>query len=214
MTSITKQVWRLIDEDPSARRDLSRGIINVSGFAAYIKKQYAIQGSLDSIISAIRRYHTDKGVQEEYNRVRKALRDAVVSTKTRITALHLKNSVNLYKYLSELMRDAEFYKSEIFRLLKSRNETVIMIDEESLRRAKSFFPEGNIVSVDPGLALLNLSLTAEGWNSKGVLARIANELANYNVNIIFIFSVEPNVSIFLKEADLPTAHEAVLSLTQ
>lgn len=214
MTSITKQVWRLIDEDPSVRRDLSRGIINVSGLAAYIKEHYAIEGSLDSIISAIRRYHADEGVQDEYNKVCDALRDAVVSTKTRITALHLKNSTNLYKYLSELMRDAEFYKSEIFRLLKTRNETVVMIDEESLRRARSFFPEGNIVNVDKGLALLNLSLTEQGWRSKGILARLANEIANYGVSMVFIFSAEPNVSIFIRENDLPTAHEAVLSLTQ
>lgn len=214
MTSITKQVWRIIDEDPSIRKDLARGVINVSGLAAYLKKQHQVEGSLDSLISAIRRYNADVQVTNEYAAVQEALSEAVVSTKTRITALHLKNSSNLYKYLSELMKDPEFYKSEIFRLLKTRNETLCMIDHESLTRAESFFPEGNIEETQEGLAELSLILTEKGWASKGVMARLANEIANYGVNILYIISAEPRISIFLKEEDLTKAHEAVLSLTK
>ncbi len=214
MTSITKQVWRLIDEDPSVRKDLSRGIINVSGLALYLKERHSINASVDSLISAIRRYRADKGVEEEHLAITKALAEAVVTTKTRITALRLKNSTNLYKYLSELMKDPEFYKSEIFRLLKTRNETIVMIDKESLSRAKSFFPEGNIVSVEPGLAELSLILAKKGWHSKGVMARLSNEIANYGINIVTIISAEPKISLFLQEQDLTKAHEAVLSLTR
>lgn len=213
MTSITKQVWRIIDEDPSIRKDLARGIINVSGLAAFLKQQYGMAGSLDSVISAIRRYHADEDVQNEFQTVRETLRDCVVSTKTRITTIQLRNSTNLYKYLSELMRDPEFYKSEVFRMLKSRNDTIVMIDDESLRRAKTFFPEGNIVTVDAGLALLNISLTERGWNCKGIIARLTNEIANYGVSIVYIISAFPNISIFMAEKDLTLAHEAVLSLT-
>ncbi len=214
MTSITKQVWRLIDEDPSIRKDLARGIINVSGLAAYLKEQHGFDGSLDSVVSAIRRYRLDSAVLNEQEAVAKAIADAVVSTKTRITALHLKNSTNLYKYLGDLMKDPEFYKSEIFRLLKTRNETTILIDKESLSRAKSFFPEGNVVSIDEGMAELSLIFTKSGWNSKGVLAKLANEIANYGVSILSVITAEPKVSIFVSEKDLTKAHEAVLSLTR
>ena len=213
MTSITKRVWRLIDEDPSIRKDLARGIVNVSGLAAYLKA-HGVEGSLDSLISAIRRYKGNAEVEEVNEGVRQALSDAVVSTKTRITALHLKNSSNLYKYLSDLMRDSEFYKSEIFRLIKSRNESVVMIDSESLARARKCFPEGNIVSVEDGLAELSLTLTKKGWHSKGVMARLSSEIANYGVSIIVILSAEPKVSVFVAEHDLMKAHEAVLSLTK
>jgi hypothetical protein len=213
MTSITKQVWRIIDEDPSIRKDLARGIVNVSGLAAWLKEKYAIEGSLDSLISAIRRYNADDDVSKEYEAVQSALAEAVVSTKTRITALHLKNSTNLYKYLGELMKDPEFYKSEIFRLLKTRNETLCFIDKESLDRAKTFFPEGNIVEITEGLAELALGLSPEGWAAKGVMGRLANEIANYDVNILAIISAEPKISIFIKETDLTRSHEAVLSLT-
>lgn len=214
MTSITKQVWALIDEDPSLRKDLARGVINVSGLAAYLRDTQKIAGSLDSIISAIRRYKANEEIQAMHEGVRKALKEAVVTTKTKLTALELKNSTNLYKYLSDLMRDPEFYKSEIFRLIKSRNETLCMIDAESLARAKSFFPEGNIVAVSEGLAELSLTLTEEGWQAKGVLAHLSNEIANYGVSIVAVISAEPRISLFVREEDLMKAHEAVLSLTR
>ncbi|MBR9692869.1 hypothetical protein GOV07_02955, partial [Candidatus Woesearchaeota archaeon] len=174
MTSITKNVWGLIDEDPSLRKDLARGVINVSGLAAFLKEKHGIQGSLDSVISAIRRYQASPEVQDLNQGVKEALKEAVVTTKTKITGLQLKNSTNLYKYLSELMKDPEFYKSEIFRLIKSRNETLCMIDAESLARAESLFPEGNVVEVFEGLAELSLTLTHEGWQSKGVMAHLSN----------------------------------------
>ncbi len=214
MTSITKRVWRLIDEDPSLRKDLSRGVINVSGLAAFLKQRHGIEGSLDSVISAVRRYKTSDEVAELNEGVKKALRDAVVSTKTRITGVLLKNSSNLFKVLADLMKDSDFYKSEIFRLIKSRDETLVMVDSESLPDASKVFPEGNIAEVQEGLAELSLTLTAPGWRSKGVIARLSNEIANYGVSIIAIITAEPRVSIFLKEADLMRAHEAVLSLTR
>lgn len=213
MTSITRRVWRVIDEDPSIRKDLARGIINVSGLAAYLKA-HGVEGSLDSLISAIRRYKGSDEVEQLNEGVRVALMESVVATKTRITALHLKNSANLYKYLSDLMKDSEFYKSEIFRLIKTRNETVIMIDGESLGRAKKFFPEGNIVNVEDGLAELSVTLSKKGWHAKGVLARLTSEIANYGVSIVAVLSAEPRVSIFLSEKDLMKAHEAALALTR
>lgn len=214
MTSITKLVWRLIDEDPSIRRDLTRGIINVSGLAAYLRETYGIEGSLDSVISAIRRYRASDDVRELNTGVESALRDAVVSTKTRLTAIRLKNSSNLYKYLGEMMKDPEFYRSEVFRLAKSRNESLIFIDAESLARAKKFFPEGNVERVEEGLAELSVTLTSNGWQSKGVMARVANEIANHDVNIVAIISSEPKISIFVREPDLVEAHESIIGLTR
>jgi aspartokinase len=214
MTNITKQVWHIIDEDPSIRRDLAREIINVSGLAAYLKKSHAIQGSLDSIISAVRRYRGDANVKDEATTVSRAFADAVISTKTQITMIHLKNSANLYKYISELMRDPEFYRSEIFRLIKGRNETLVIIDKESLTRAKSFFPEGNIVAVDTGMAELALQLSKAGWQTKGVMARLCNEIANHGVSIEVVISSDPRISLFVHEKDLPKAHDAVLRLAR
>jgi aspartokinase len=214
MTSITKRVWHIIDEDPSIRKDLARGVINVSGLAVYLKQEFTLEGSLDSIISAVRRYRADESVNEEYSAVLKALSDAVISTKTRITLLRLKNSASLYKYLSDLMKDPEFYRSEIFRLIKGRNETLCIIDQESLRRVKNFFPEANIVATETGLAELSLTLTKAGWQAKGLLARLTNEIANYGVNISVSITAEPRISIFVAEQDLTRAHEAALSLSR
>jgi len=214
MTSITKQVWQLLDEDPSLQKDLGRGVINVSGLAAYLQEHAAIGGSLDSVISAIRRYKANPDVTLKHESLQQAFGEAIVSTKTRITGILLSNSSNLYKILAGLMRDPSFHKSELFRLIKSREETLLMVDSESLADVRKVFPEGNIVEIQEGLAELSVILTPAGWRSKGVLARLSNEIANYGVNIIALITTEPRVSVFVTEDELMKAHEAVLSLTR
>ncbi len=213
MTSITKRVWQLLDEDPSLQKDLARGVINVSGLAAYLRKHANLPGTPDSIISAIRRYKADGEVALQNEQVRRAFKEAIVSTKTRITSILLSNSSNLYKVLAALMKDPNFYKSELFRLIKSRDETLLMVDSESVADVQRAFPEGNIVDVQHGLAELSIILTPDGWRSKGVLARLSNEVANYGVNILALITAEPRVSLFVREEELMKAHEAVLSLT-
>ena len=36
MTNITHEVWRMLDNDPSIRRELHRGLINTSALARYL----------------------------------------------------------------------------------------------------------------------------------------------------------------------------------
>lgn len=214
MASIAKQVWALIDEDHAIRKDLARGIINVSALANYLKKHHAIKASIDSLISAIRRYKGREDFKNEQAAIKKAVHESVINTKNGLTMVSLKNSANLYKYISELMKEPDFYRSEVFRLIKGRNETICMIDRESISKARTFFPEGNIVKVRRGIAEIQIVLTEEGWKSKGVLASIANELASHGVNIIVIASGEFRIRFYLLEEDLPKAHAAVLHLAQ
>ncbi len=214
MTSIAQQVWRLLDDDPAVQECLARGIINMTGLAAYLQKKRKLGGSNDAIVSAIRRYKATTKSEEERRAVADALAAAIISTKTRITAVMLKNSPSLYKYISEMMRDPEFYKSEVFKLIKSRNETLCLIEQEAMEKAKPFFTAGNLIGVEEGIAELAITLTREGWETRGILARITSELAARGVNIRYIIHADPRISIYVDADRLPRAHEAALALTK
>ena len=60
MTNITHTVWKLLDNHPSIRRCMSQGLINNTALAKYIIKEKKIDGTLDAISSAIRRYKFEK----------------------------------------------------------------------------------------------------------------------------------------------------------
>ncbi len=213
MTSITKQIWEILDNDVTIKKDLERGIINVSALSQYLLDTYQIKGSLDSVISAIRRYKVDTQLQDDYARIAKALREAVVSTKTHISCISLKNSPTTYKYLGQLMSHEDFLKNDVFRLIKTRTGVQIVVDRDSMSKAKSFFPPTTMEETTEGLVELSIRLTENGWNTKGIISRIANELATQDVNIELLFTVYPQVSFFLAEKDLVKAHEALIRIS-
>jgi aspartokinase len=213
MTSITKQVWEILDNDITIKKDLERGIINVSALAQYILETYAIKGSLDSVISAIRRYKADETIQDDYAKIAQALNEAVISTKTNISGITLRNTSNVYKYVGQLMSHEDFLKNDVFRLIKTRHEVQIVVDRDSFAKAKAFFPESAVEETRKGIVELSIQLTPQGWDTKGVLSRIANELATQGINIVMIFSVYPSISIFLDEKDLVRAHEAIVRIS-
>jgi aspartokinase len=213
MTSITRQVWEILDNDITIRKDLERGIVNVSALSEYLKQTYGIKGSLDSIISAVRRYKVNEVAQDDYKRVRAALKDATVSTKTDIALLTLRNTPNTYKYLAQIMADEDFVRNDVFRLIKRRHDVQLVVDKECMRKAKAHFPHSSIEGVEEGLVEISVTLGKEGWSTKGVLSRIANELATQDVNVELVFSLYPHVSVFIRQKDLVKAHDAVLRIS-
>lgn len=213
MVSITRQVWEILDNDITIRKDLERGIINVSALSQYLLDTYTIEGSLDSIISAIRRYKADETVQDDYKRIKSSLKEAVITTKTDISLITLKNTTNAYKYLGKIMTDDDFVKNDVFRLLKRKHDVQIVVDRDSMQKAKSYFPQAAVETIEHGLVELSCTLTKSGWQTKGLLSRIVNELATQEINIELTFSIYPTISIFIREKDLVRAHESLLRIS-
>ena len=79
MTNITREVQRFLDHDLSAKRDLARGLINTRALAVYLKKHLGSEGSIDAIISAIRRYESGEKEEERFSKARALIKNAKIS---------------------------------------------------------------------------------------------------------------------------------------
>lgn len=213
MPSITKQVWEILDNDVTIKQDLERGIINVSALAEYLRITYGIDGSPDSVISAIRRYKGDVGVQNDYARIQAALSSAVVSTKTGLNLLTLRITPATAKYVSQIVQHEHFIKHDIFRLVKTRTGVQVVVDRDTVAAVKQVVPQTALDGHRSGLVEIAIRLTQDGWSTKGVLSRIANELSSQGINIEMVFSVYPTISIFLDEKDLVRSHEAIMRIS-
>ena len=82
MSSINQQVWKLISGDVSIQKGLKRDIINIRGLAKFFMKKYGVKASLDSVISAIRRYDGSETFTEE--ELTSVFKHCIISTKNNV----------------------------------------------------------------------------------------------------------------------------------
>jgi hypothetical protein len=91
-SNIREYIWKIIDTDISLKKDISRGIINVRALANYIANRYNLDVSLDSIISAIRRYNISPEKQRNIGEVYSLLKQAKMKTITKMASISLKKN--------------------------------------------------------------------------------------------------------------------------
>ena len=87
--NINQTVSKILSMDIAVQKGLSRGIINTRALAKHIIKQYGLTASLDSVISAIRRYERQENFEEEEKKILHIFRGAVISTKNNVACMTL-----------------------------------------------------------------------------------------------------------------------------
>lgn len=212
MTNSTREIWDILSSDISIRKDISRGIINNRALAKYLIKHHHLQISLDGAISSIRRFEKDRSVQDDFRTIKDALKGAKISTRTNIACITISENSENAKYLAQFITDPFFMHNESVRLAKGEETMKILFSQADLDRVKKIIPQNMIESIETDLAELNIFLTKKAYETKGVYARIGNEIANYGINITEIITVVPELIVFIKNKDLIKAHEAVFAL--
>lgn len=212
MGSLTKQVWNIIEGDHAIKTCLRKGLLNQSALAKNILEKYKLQGSVDGVISAIRRYEMKEVIEEEFLKIKKALTESSISTRTKIVSLLLKNLPTSYSIMLSSPLKEICLKDESVHILKNPQGIYIVGEEKALEQILKYFPEDSTTSVKTNLAQISIKLTPDGWKTRGVLALLSNELTSAGVNIVLIASANPYINFFVKEEDLKQGHEAVLKL--
>jgi hypothetical protein len=77
---------------------------------------------------------------------------------------------------------------------------------------KKAFDKEDIGKIQEGLSEINVKLSTKSVEIKGVLARIASEIALANISLQEMVVCPPEFLIYVKEKDIVKAHEAILKL--
>ena len=96
--NINQEVWHILQSDLAIQKDLQRKLLNTRALAKHIITKYPIRASLDSVISAIRRFQSQEKFAEEEKALLGCFKGAVVSTKNNVVCVTLQ------------MRPSEFFK--------------------------------------------------------------------------------------------------------
>lgn len=213
MTNITQTIWNLISQDPSVQKNLQKNLINIRALAKHLINQHGLKASIDSVISAIRRYPTSKNFKENVSELKEVFVGANIATKNNLACMILRNQSEIQKYLSEITKLTDFEKRETLRMIKGKNNLKVITDMVSIQKLKSIFPKEENIEVKENLSEIRvLTQDIKADKTKGVAARISNELLTNDININELIFCVPEIIIYVEQKDLLKAHESILQL--
>lgn len=204
--NINQEVWHILKSDLAIQKDLQRKLINTRALAKHIIQKYPLRASLDSVISAIRRFQSQEKFKEEEISLLSCFKGAVVSTKNNVACITLN------------MRPADFFKKfsaakkSSIRITTGSREVKLIVEHPKLSEIKKNFNKDEIKKIQNNLSEINVMLSTKSLETRGVLARIASEIALANINLQEMVVCPPEFLIYVKEKDIVKAHEAILKL--
>lgn len=214
MPNIVQIVWKIIDDDPSIKRELSRGLINISALARYIITQKKIDATFDAVITAIRRYKLEK-YDEIFTTAYKMLGQTVnISTKSNLAEISLVKDDEIQRILPKVFNIIKYVRGDVLRIMQANESIRLLIDEKNLQQVKTLFPKDKIITTEIDLAEIDIYIHPKMQTTPGILATIANELANNGINIVEFMTCPPEMLCFVKKDELIRASNILYHLCQ
>lgn len=207
MTNINHVVWKLIQSDIAIQKDIWRKLLNTRALAKHFIKTYSLSASLDAVISAIRRFQTQESFQEEERALLHVFKDSVVSTKNNMACITAHSSLGDF-----FKRVYTTNATTHFRITTGNDELKLMLENPLVQQVLPLFHDNELENIERDLSEILVTVSETSLHTKGVLARIASELALANINIHEIIIVPPHFLIYVKQKDIVKAHESVLTL--
>lgn len=212
MTNIVHEVWKILDNNPSIRREMTRGLINTSALARYIINEKKVDATLDAVISAIRRYKFDSH-DDVFNTAYKMLGQAVnLSTKSNLAEISLVKDDDVQQLLPKLFNIIKYVRGDVLRVTQANESIRLLIDEKNMERVLALFPKHKIITKEKNLAEINIYIHPKMQTTPGILATIANELTINGINIVEFMTCPPEMICVVKKDDLLKASNVLYQL--
>jgi len=212
IANIRAFVWKVIDTDISLKRDIARDLVNVRKLANYIIKMQKLDASLDSVISAIRRYKFSAIKNEEWLSAYEMLKQAKLSIRTQMVSLELKRTDDVKTQLGRPDKLVEYQEHDTVRVLEGSNTVTLIFDKKNSDKIINHFAKKNILSMVKNVGMLELSYPNELEKTPGVFFIIANELAQNEISIIDALISSSEHIIVIYEKDVVKAFDLIYGL--
>ena len=211
MTNIAHNVWKILDDDPIIRRCMSQGLINTTALAKYMINEKKVEGTLDAVNSAIRRYKLDR-YDEIYDKVNKIVGFGELSTRSRLANIAVIKDAEIQELLPRLFSVIQFNRGDVLRIIQADEAIKILVNEKNLEKVKDIFPKSKIIKIDQNLAELNIHLHPDAVKTPGLISVISTKLAMNNINVMEFMSCVPEMLWFVKEKDVLKAYNVMFQL--
>lgn len=213
MKNINKEVWRYLDNHITIKKNLSDDLINVRALAKKIISDLHLHCSLNAVISAVRRYHSDLKHKEHLPKVYALLKKAKILVRTKLASMLLKKNEKVRMKLADLYPKIDFEGGDTLRIFEVNKYIKIIVDQRALTEVKKIFNKDEIVDTENDLGELTIVYGIDITKTPGVFALLSNELAANNVSIVDSTICHSEHLIIVKENDLQKGFNVISGLT-
>ncbi len=206
--SVNQIVWGIIESDIGLKKDLSRGVINIRALANYLIDKYSLNTSIDSVISALRRYFDNSEKLKEEKNIISLFKNATIKTRNHIFCLTLIKDAPIIEWYETIG-----VESKRTRVITGEYETKLILHNSLINSALKFFSKKFIVKESKDLGEISISIDEESIKTKGVMAKIAGEIALNDINIEEIIVCPPEYVIYVLGKDLVKVHHVLSNIS-
>jgi aspartokinase len=205
--SITKTVEKYLQEHPSIKDCLKKGLINYSALARIVAKDEGldIRKNFDALLIAARRAHSkikqEKSVQDKIFSI---LKQSRIEIKNKIVVFVLEKSAP-----DRLLIDIESKiksKEEVFHLIEGASAITLITVEEFGKDIKRFF-KNHILDERSELVELVLKSPPAIEETAGIMGHLYSLLGENDINIVETMSCWTDTLFVINEKDLGKAME-------
>ena len=212
MPSISNAVTEVVSGDPVIQQCMARGFTNYSKLARSIQplvsQLLGREVSVDSVKMALIRYSSRISREAQVRReVLEVLAKSSVEVRTDIVIITLRLHALSYvvDFLSKVMAEARFAA-----VMQSVKTITVVLDSETASKCLPMLKSEDIVDIQRDQAAIVIVSPIEIISTPGVLAYIANVLAQNHVNITHIESCYTDTIIIVARNDLEKAFTVIM----
>lgn len=212
MPNTTQKIWEILNQEEIVKKTLYQKLINHRALARYLQQKYFLDASIDSIISAIRRFEISEGFKDQFEKVPKLLSGSDISTKNNLVVLTLRRDVIIYENLLKFLKEIEKTKRHKFRYVLGETSLKVIADSDALPLIERSFDKKKVLFEKKDLGEIKIHLEPKLHGTRGVAAKIISEISQQDINIVEVLTCLPDFLIYVSEKDLPKAHETMIKL--
>jgi hypothetical protein len=213
MTSITKQIWKAIDEDITVRRAIENNIASMKNVAVYFIKKHKLNATTDAVISAIRRYQESDNLEKKFEKAREIIgRSEDIKITTNIVLIVLEKNNKTQKVIETIFNIVNFEKGELLLINQGEQSVKIITNEKNKNKILKHIPNENIINLEENIGQINIQLHEEAVNTPGIISVLTTELMMHDINVVENMSCVPEMLFFIKQKDMVKAYDVFFKL--
>jgi hypothetical protein len=203
MSDSRREVEKILENEPVIRKGLQWGIINSRALARFIQSRDGLDASPEAILGIIRRYPLkEQAEREEPSRV---LRNCELAMRDKVAGLVLENGPETMKRISEFAASIKSTRGENLRVVVGLRWITVIANQKAMDQFRESFSSKEVFRYEKDLAEISILLTPAAPATKGIYARITNELLLNDVNLVSIDTSHLEIIILINEENASKA---------
>ena len=206
MTDLRRRIEQIIETDPVIRKGLERRIINSRALARYLQDIGTLDSSPDAILGIIRRYPVPN---DEPTSMRQVFSECELSLRDKLAKLEVEYHQETMYQCAEFASNLKTARGKSLKLTVGARSIRIIADQNALENLRKTLRPREEIEYSPHLAEITIHLPSTAQMTKGIVAKIAAELALNDVSLEGLTDSSPEVILLVPESDAPRALEAL-----